>query len=99
MTFKLHPVLQLFGPLRADRRQKLREEVKLGACPPVVLWRREDGIEYLIDGLPQAEICKELGTELPRTTFSASVDVTSAPYITTQTYLGVSALCSQRRRW
>jgi hypothetical protein len=37
MTFALHPVVHLFGPLLADRRQKLREEIKRHACPPVVL--------------------------------------------------------------
>jgi hypothetical protein len=67
MTFKLHPVLHLFGALPADRRQRLREKIQRGACSPVVLWRDGDGVEYLIDGQPQAEICEELGVKPPTT--------------------------------
>jgi hypothetical protein len=72
VTFNLHPVVHLFSPLPAGQRQKLRKEIQRHACPPVVLWRDEDGVEYLIDGLPQAEICEELGVEVPTTAFAGT---------------------------
>jgi hypothetical protein len=72
MPFKLHPIVHLFGPPPAGRRQKLREEIQRGARPPVVLWRSDDGVECLIDGQPQAEICEVLGIEPPTTVFAGT---------------------------
>jgi hypothetical protein len=50
MPFTLHPVVHLLGPLPADRRQKLREDMQRHACPPIVIWQDENGVDYLIDG-------------------------------------------------
>src|SRR5438105_3248510 len=74
MTFKLHPVVHLFDALPPAQREKLKEEIRQHGCQPLTLWREEDGAEYLIDGQPQAEICEELGLEIPTTLLPGTED-------------------------
>jgi hypothetical protein len=65
MGFERHPVIYLFDPLPGGRREKLREDIRRHGCKvSVVLWNGQ-----IIHGRHHAEICEELGLDVPTTTF------------------------------
>src|SRR5262245_40140568 len=65
MDLNVHPVARLFE-LPPARRARLKENIRLGRCvATVVLWNGQ-----LIHGRHHAEICEELGLEVPTTTFT-----------------------------